>query len=146
MDFTIKEGTTRRIKLEGRDANEDPYDYTDSTVEFLAKAASGDPDDAVRFTLAIDAGGNAVSDPPYRMFLGRPNDADLDGPLIDTTATSGWITVRFAPGDTKPLVTTQNKTFLYECQVRRDDPNPDLVDAYTLDEGAVTVVDSLFHD
>jgi hypothetical protein len=141
MDFTIKEGTTRRILLTGLDANGDPYDYTGSTVELIAKAASGDPDNAFFFTLTVDGAGAAVSDPPSRMFLGRPNPADLDGPLIDTTAEIGYITVRFAPGDTEPLITTQNQTFQYECRVVTAGD-----DAYTLDEGSVTVVDSLFHD
>ncbi len=139
FDFTIREGTSKRIQITGLDANGNPYNFTSTTVHLIAKAKSGDATSALDYTLAVDGLGAGVSTPASRMFLGRPNPLNYSGPLTDTAATSGYITVRFPPADTVPLVTTANKPFAWEARVTTASG-----DSYTLESGTITVTDSLF--
>ncbi len=144
FDFTIKEGTTKRIQLTGVDANGAAYNYTGATIDFIVKAKSADTIQAVGgsppyFQLVVSGAGVGTSNPAGRMFLGRPNPAAVDGALIDTAATTGYLTIRFAPADTTALVTTATKAFVWECRVTTGG-----ADAYTLGSGTITVEDSLF--
>lgn len=144
FDFTIKEGTTKRILLTGVNANGAPYNYTSATVHFIVKEKTTDVVQVVGgtppyFTLAVSGVGVGTSTPANRMFLGRPDPAALDGALIDTAATTGYVTIRFAPADTIALVTTAKKTFSWEAKVVTAG-----ADDYTLGFGTITVDDSLF--
>ncbi|MDQ3540354.1 MAG: hypothetical protein M3440_06665 [Chloroflexota bacterium] len=144
FDFTIREGTTKRIQLTGVDANGVAYNYTGATVDVIVKAKSADAIQAVGgsppyFQLVVSGAGVGTSTPAGRMFLGRPNPAAVDGALIDTAASTGYLTIRFAPEDTTALVTTANKAFVWECRVTTG-----AADAYTLGSGTITVEDSLF--
>jgi len=144
FDFTIKEGTTKRIQLTGVDANGTAYNYTGATIDFIVKATSATAVQAVGgsppyFQLAVSGVGVGTSTPAGRMFLGRPNPAAIDGALIDTAATTGYLTIRFAPADTTALVTTATKAFVWECRVTTGG-----ADTYTLGSGTITVEDSLF--
>ncbi len=139
FDFAIKEGTSKRIKLYALDANGAPMDFTSSTVELMVKTKSSDAAASLDFSLAVDGVGVGVSTPADRMFLGQPNPADLDGALTDTAASSGYITVRFAPADTTPLATTANKAHVWEARVTTAS-----ADTYTLGFGAIEVEDSIF--
>ena len=144
FDFTIKEGTSKRIQLAGVYANGVAYNYTSATVEFIVKATSATAIQAVGgsppyFQLVVSGAGVGTSTPGGRMFLGRPNPAAIDGALIDTAATTGYITIRFAPEDTTALVTTSTKAFVWECRVLTGGS-----DTYTLGSGTITVEDSLF--
>ncbi len=144
FDFTIKEGTTKRIQLTGVDANGVAYNYTSATVDFIVKATSTAAIQAVGgsppyFQLVVSGAGVGTSTPASRMFLGRPNPASIGGALIDTAATTGYLTIRFAPEDTTALVTTSTKAFVWECRVTTGG-----ADTYTLGSGTITVEDSLF--
>jgi len=144
FDFTIREGTTKRILLTGVDANGGPYDYTSSNLYLLVKAKSADAVQAVggsppHFRLEVNGAGGATSTPTNRISLGRPNPTDIDGALIDTGATAGYVTVRFSPSDTINLVTTAAKIFVWEAKVVTAG-----ADDYTLGFGTITVEDSLF--
>lgn len=139
LDFTLREGNSKRIQITAKDANGNPYNFTGTTVRFVAKARSSDDLFALDYTLAVSATGVGTSTPADRMFLGRPDPLNYSGPLIDTAATTGYITARFAPVDTEPLVTTASKSFLWEARVTTPGG-----DAYMLDRGTITVDDSLF--
>lgn len=139
FDFTVREGTTKRIQITAKDANGNPYNFTGTTVRLIAKARSGDTAAALDYTLAVSATGVGTSTPADRMFLGRPDPLNYSGPLIDTAATAGYITVRFPPADTEPLVTTAAKPFAWEARVTTGSG-----DSYTLNSGTIDVEDSLF--
>lgn len=138
LSFVVKEGTTKRIQIEGLDAAGNPYDFTNTLVELIAKSVSADATAALNFTLTTDGAGVGVSSPLGRMMFGRPNPIDPDGPLIDATAISGFLLIRFAPGDTIDLVGSADASFMWEARVNSAD------DTYTIGEGVITVDDSLF--
>ncbi len=145
-NFTVIEGTTQRLLIDALNPNGGRYNATGKTIKFLMKAKSADAVQAVggtppHFELVVDGTGVATSTPANRMFLGRPDPTNLGGPLIDTAATSGYITIRLAPSDTVDLVTTTTKTFEYECKDTTVTVDPD---GYRLGRGQITVEDSLF--
>lgn len=139
FDFTTTEGTSRRILIEGKNANGNAYNYTGTTVHLIVKAKTGDATPLIDYTLAVSGTGVGTSTPADRMFLGRPDPLNYSGPLIDTAATTGYITVRFPPSDTEPLVTTADKTFLWAARVTTPSG-----DSYLLERGTITVSDWIF--
>lgn len=144
--FTFPEGTTFRFLITGTDANAAPYDYTSKTIKFIMKAKTSDTTQTVggtppHFELVVDGSGIGTSTPTNRMFLGRPDPTDIDGALIDTSATTGYITVRLAPSDTIDLVTTSDKTYQWSCKDTTSGGDPD---GYRLGRGTITITDDLF--
>lgn len=133
--ISIRQGYTSRYLITATDANGAPLDITSYTINIIVKAASRAATAALTFSLV---GSTGVSTPEGRLYLGRPDPVDIDGPLIDTDATSGYITMRFAPEDTATLVTTAAKSFVWEAQA------VGASDTYFLDAGVLKVDDSYF--
>lgn len=131
MDFVIKQGATRRITMtttEPGETNPPPYDFTNATVR--VKVECSPP-----ILKIMTVNGSGVGSSTDGVSLGRPNPADWDGPLIDTAANSGYVTVRFAPEDTAGIAMG---TYRWEARAEGGG------DKYPLDEGMVTIADSIF--
>jgi hypothetical protein len=139
-NFTVREGYTRRLHLAALAANGDPFNFTSTTVEFIAKEKSTSVTVAIEYSLVVDGSGVGVSDPTGRMALGEPDETDPDGALVNTAATTGNVTITFDPADSEELATTADKTYSYEVRVTT------ATQKHLLGFGTITVKDSLFSD
>lgn len=128
-NFEIMQNTTRRFRLEAKKADgTTPYNFTNSTVRMRINFPSV-------LNKVMTVNGSGVGTSTTGISLGRPNPADLEGPLIDPEATSGHLTVRFAPAETAVV---PPGTYQWECKVEGAS------DSYTLQKGTIKVNDSLF--
>lgn len=140
-DIVLMEGATGRSLITFTDANDAPVDLTSATVTFWVKSRSGDPTPLLDFALVVDGAGVGTSTPAGRMALGRPNPANYSGPLIDTAATFGYVTIEFFPGDSEPLVTTSARDFVHQTRATFPDGR-----VYKSAIHRLTVQDSIFED
>lgn len=131
-DFTLIRGTSKRVLITGVDAEGSPYNFTNTSVIFLIATTP-----STEKTITINGSGVGTSTTGIK--LGRPNPANHAGPLVNTTAAEGFLTVRFSPTESAGF-----NVGAYPYEARVESTGIDGADVYILQTGIMTVAPSLF--